>query len=363
VHKNNKTVFVGVSGGVDSSVSAALLKEQGYSVVGVFIKVWQPYFLECEWKKERIDAMRVCAELDISFIMLDLEKEYKEEVVDYMIAEYRAGRTPNPDVMCNKHIKFGSFLSFAKEKGADYIATGHYAQIQLSASSLQLEGNEPKAKSYKLLAGRDSAKDQSYFLWTLTQKELQFVLFPVGGYKKDEVRKLARKYDLLTAEKKDSQGICFLGHVDLEEFLSHYIALKEGDVFNTKGDLVGTHNGAELYTMGQRHGFTINEKDTKRKPYFVVRKDLEKNTITVSHEADDKDFNKKEVIFESVNWITTPPEEGHEYQARIRHRGELHLCTVRGNTVIFNEPQPGLARGQSLVLFDQAECIGGGIIS
>jgi len=348
---SGKTVFVGVSGGVDSSVSAALLKDQGYTVIGVFIKVWQPVFLKCDWEKERTDAMRVCARLDIPFITLDLEHEYKEEVADYMISEYKNGRTPNPDVMCNKYIKFGSFLSFAKEKGADYIATGHYAQVK------EVGGE------YVMFQGVDSNKDQSYFLWTLGQYELGSVLFPVGGYKKDSVRKLAKEYNLLTADKKDSQGICFLGHVDLEEFLGHYIDLKEGEVFNTKGEVVGVHNGSELYTMGQRHGFTINEKDTDREPYYVVSKDIEKNTVTVSHEPNDKDFNKKEVSLEGVNWITNPPKDGKEYQARIRHRGELHSCTVSGSSVVFKEPQHGLAPGQSLVLFDKKRCIGGGIVS
>ena len=351
-NKKDKTVFVGVSGGVDSSVSVALLKDEGYNVVGVFIKVWQPDFLKCDWEKERIDAMRVCVRLDIPFMTLDLEREYKKEVADYMISEYKSGRTPNPDVMCNKYVKFGSFLSFAKEKGADYIATGHYAQVV-----------EEKSGEFKLLQGVDSNKDQSYFLWTLTQKELGSVLFPVGKYKKDKVRKLAKKYELLTAEKKDSQGICFLGPVDLEEFLGHYIDLKEGDVLNTKGEIVGTHSGSELYTMGQRHGFIINEKDTEREPYYVVSKDIEKNIIIVSHEPNDKDFNKKEVSLDGVNWITNAPEEGKEYTARFRHRGELYSCTVSDNVVVFKEPQYGLARGQSLVLFDKTECIGGGIVS
>ncbi len=347
----DKTVFVGVSGGVDSSVSAALLKDAGYNVVGVFIKVWQPEFLECDWEKERTDAMRVCVHLDIPFITLDLEREYKKEVADYMISEYRSGRTPNPDVMCNKYIKFGSFLSFAKEKGADYIATGHYAQVK------EDDGE------FKLLQGVDSNKDQSYFLWTLTQNELSSVLFPVGKYKKSKVRKLAKKYNLLTADKKDSQGICFLGHVDLREFLSHYLDLKKGEVYNTKGEIVGTHSGAEIYTIGQRHGFLISEKNTERKPYFVVSKDIKKNTVTVSNKPNDKDFNKKEVSLSHINWITSAPKRGEKYTARIRHRGELYQCTVNDDSVIFKKPQNSLARGQSLVLFDKVECIGGGVVS
>ncbi len=346
----NRTVFVGVSGGVDSSVSAALLKDAGYNVVGVFIKVWQPEFLECDWEKERTDAMRVCVRLDIPFLTLDLEKEYKEEVADYMISEYKKGRTPNPDVMCNKYIKFGSFMKFAKESGADYIATGHYAQVVKDG------------EQFKMLQGVDHNKDQTYFLWTLTQKELGSVLFPVGCLEKDKVRKLAKKYNLSTADKKDSQGICFLGHVDLEEFLGHYIDLKEGYVFNTKGDIVGSHNGAEIYTLGQRHGFIIFEKNTDRKPYYIVSKDVQKNIITVSHKPNDKDFNKREVLLEQINWITKVPEAGKEYTARIRHRGELYQCKIEGEKVVFKEPQHGLARGQSIVIYNKDECLGGGII-
>jgi tRNA-specific 2-thiouridylase len=351
VNKKDKKVFVGVSGGVDSSVSAVLLKEEGYDVVGVFIKVWQPEFIKCDWEKERTDAMRVCAKLDIPFITLDLEDEYKKEVADYMILEYKKGRTPNPDVMCNKYIKFGSFLSFAKEKGADYIATGHYAQVK--------ENNG----SFKMYKGVDSDKDQSYFLWTLTQNELGSVLFPVGGYKKDMVRRLAKKYDLFTADKKDSQGICFLGHVDIEKFLGHYLNLKKGNIYNVKGEIVGEHNGAELYTIGQRHGFIITEKTPERGIYYVVSKNIEENTITVSHIPNEENFNKKEVQIESINWITKEPDLDTEYSARVRHRGELYSCKIKGDFVVFKTPQHGIAKGQSLVIYSQKECIGGGIVS
>jgi tRNA-specific 2-thiouridylase len=206
--KNNitKTVFVGVSGGVDSSVSAALLKDAGYTVVGVFIRTWTPDFIECTWREERRDAMRVCAHLGIPFLECDAEEAYKKGVADYMIEEYKKGNTPNPDVMCNREVKFGVFWEFAKAHEADFIATGHYALNQ-----------------YQLERSKDTAKDQTYFLWTLTQDDLEHTLFPIGHLEKKEVRKLAEKYKLPTATKKDSQGVCFLGPLDMKDFLKHYI--------------------------------------------------------------------------------------------------------------------------------------------
>ncbi|MDO8591094.1 MAG: tRNA 2-thiouridine(34) synthase MnmA, partial [bacterium] len=231
-------VYVGLSGGVDSSVSAALLKKQGFDVTGVFIKVWQPDFIECTWKEDRLDAMRVCAKLDIPFIELNLEKEYKKEVADYMIAEYKAGKTPNPDVMCNKQIKFGAFYNFARNQGADYIATGHYARI-VKRKTYNAKRKNEKIKSsshplhatcYTLHVASDANKDQSYFLWNIKQEQLPHILFPVGGMLKPEVRRLAKRFGLITADKKDSQGLCFLGKIDMKEFLKNYIKLKPGNV-------------------------------------------------------------------------------------------------------------------------------------
>lgn len=340
-----------MSGGVDSSVSAALLKDEGYDVVGVFIKVWHPDFLPCDWEKERLDAMRVCVRLDIPFLTLDLEKEYKYFVADYMVEEYRKGRTPNPDVMCNKHVKFDAFLSFARNRGADFIATGHYARV------------ERDGRNFRLLRGVDNDKDQSYFLWTLPQETLRFVLFPVGNYKKSEVRARAKEFCLPTSEKKDSQGICFLGKVDLETFLKHYIHVKEGAVVTKDNLLVGAHKGAELYTIGERHGIISSEKTTARTPYYVMKKDIKKNVLVVSHNPHDPMFGRKEVTLESVHWITKNPARGKTYMARFRHQGALHLCTVEDNSVVFVEPQYGLASGQSLVIYDAMTCVGGGIIS
>ncbi|MEZ4103608.1 MAG: tRNA 2-thiouridine(34) synthase MnmA [Candidatus Paceibacterota bacterium] len=340
-----ETIFVGVSGGVDSSVSLAILKEQGFNIVGCFIKTWQPDFIECTWKEERRDAMRICATLDVPFLTIDAEEEYKNAVGMYMVNEYRAGRTPNGDVMCNKEVKFGVFLKKALELGADFVATGHYA----------------REKDGKLLKGVDDSKDQSYFLWTLTENQLSKIKFPIGHLQKSEVRKIAEKYDLLTAEKKDSQGVCFLGPIDMKDFLGHYIDVKIGDVLNTKGEKIGKHDGALFYTLGERHGFTITEKGTEDKRLYVVERDLEKNTITVSENINQTKEEKKKIKLESINWITKPEEE-KIYEARIRYQQKLEKCKIEGEFIIFENEQSLATAGQSVVVYDGEECIGGGII-
>lgn len=340
------TIYVGVSGGVDSSVSLAILKDAGYNVVGCFIKTWQPDFIECTWKEERRDAMRVCAHLDVPFITIDAEKEYRELVGEYFINEYRAGRTPNPDVMCNREIKFGVFLKYALAHGADYVATGHYA----------------RSEDGVLLAGKDESKDQSYFLWTLTPDQLKHVLFPVGGMYKTEVRKLAERYNLPTATKKDSQGVCFMGPIDMKEFLSHYIEKKRGDVLDTDGNTVGYHEGALFFTLGERHGFTITEKSTDGLRLYVVDRDLSKNTITVSDNKHQEGLDSTRIKLESINWIV-PPVFGQKYGARIRYQQPLQSCCVDGNSVIFDEPQESVSTGQSVVIYDGEICIGGGVIA
>lgn len=362
---NKKTkkarVFVGLSGGVDSSVSATLLKEAGYEVVGVFIKVWQPDFVECDWKKDRRDAMKVCAKLNIPYLFFDFEKEYKREVVDYMIKEYEAGRTPNPDVMCNKSIKFGAFLNKALSMGADYVATGHYARI---AETRKLKAESKKGLT--LLIGRDSAKDQSYFLWTLDQEKLSKIIFPVGDLNKIEVRKLAKKFGLITADKKDSQGLCFVGKVDMKDFLNHFIKEKKGDVLDYKGKKIGEHDGAFYYTIGQRHGFSINEKGVEDKPMYVIGKDIKRNTITVSDNPEIRvQLTKTELI--NTNWIRgEAPISGKTYLARFRYRQELQKCKIEKTGKIlkikFEKNQPTLTPGQSLVIYDGEECLGGGVI-
>jgi tRNA-specific 2-thiouridylase len=354
----NKKVFVGLSGGVDSSVSAALLKKAGFDVHGVFIKVWQPDFWGgCTMKEDRLDAMRVCAKLNIPFYTLDLEKEYKKEVVDYMITEYKAGRTPNPDVMCNKYVKFGGFFDWAMAHGADFVATGHYAQIL-----------KPKTGNVKLLAGKDSNKDQSYFLWTLTQKQLSKTIFPVGDIEKPEVRKLAKKFGLNTAIKKDSQGLCFIGKVDMADFLKHFIKSKPGNVLSEKGEMVGTHDGEIFYTLGQRHGFEITKKTSNDDRYFIIGKDFKNNTITVSHNPiKTEDISSKEVKLKNINWtLGGEPDFKKEYTARIRYRQPLEKCHLecQGSTltVIFQNPQKAVTPGQSVVFYDKETCLGGGII-
>src|ERR1035437_6131617 len=240
--RKKKVVFVGMSGGVDSSVSAAILKKEGYEVIGVFIRTWHPDFLPCNEEEERRDAMRVAAHLNIPFLTFDFEDIYKREVADYMISEYKMGRTPNPDVMCNKYVKFGAFIKKALSMGADYVATGHYAQVgeagKIFSREYPASHRHHSKKSFLLRQSPDPSKDQSYFLWTLKQEQLKKILFPVGHLKKSEVRILAKKFKLPVAEKKDSQGICFLGPVDLKEFLKHYIKERKGKVLNEDGIII-----------------------------------------------------------------------------------------------------------------------------
>ena len=350
-----KVVFVGLSGGVDSAVSAALLKKEGYEVVGVFIKTWHPEFLECNEEEERRDAMRVAAFLDIPFLTFDLETVYKKEVADYMIREYKAGRTPNPDVMCNKEVKFGAFLRKALLMGADYVATGHYAQN----------------KNFSLVKGVDSSKDQSYFLWTLKREQISKILFPIGRLEKSEVRKLAKKWKLPVAAKKDSQGICFLGPVDLKEFLKHYIKEKKGKVVNTEGKEIGHHDGTVFYTLGERHGFTITEKGSNDGRYYVMAKDIKKNILVVSQKS--LEISHKSDMWEptcltcgKINWISEIPKPDKKYTAQIRYHGELLLCKVVCATsdvaqVTFEKPIM-VAPGQSIVVYDGDICLGGGVV-
>jgi len=370
------TVFVGMSGGVDSSVSAAFLKEKGYEVVGVFIKTWHPDFLSCNEEAERLDAIRVAAYLDIPFLTFDFEDVYKHEVADYMISEYRLGRTPNPDVMCNKHVKFGAFLKKALSMGADYVATGHYAQIVLERNLKNSAGGRftpkvgGKPKNYlnsSLEKGKDPTKDQSYFLWTLKQDQLSKILFPVGHLNKTEVRKLAKKFNLPVAEKKDSQGICFLGAIDLKEFLKHYIKPKKGKVCNEKGEFLGYHDGAVFYTLGERHGFTITKKKSNDTPYYVVGKNIKKNILTVSQ---NRFLNHSTALtnyrIENTNWISEIPKEDKKYTAQIRYHGEFLPCQIKfiskfETSVIF-EKSVLVASGQSCVFYDQDICLGGGVV-
>ena len=360
-----KKIFVGVSGGVDSSVALALLQKQNYDVTGVFLKTWYPEWMQCDWKEERRSAMRVCATLGVSFLTLDCEKEYKEEVVDYMIREYSIGRVPNPDIFCNKFVKFGIFLKKALEIGADFVATGHYARVrEFSISNLQFSNKNTK---YELLESVDKEKDQSYFLYTLGQEELKHTLFPVGGMIKSEVRKLAQRFGLPTATKKDSQGLCFIGKVDMKDFLAHYIPKKRGVVLNTNGDIIGHHDGAVLYAIGERHGFTITNKTPNDPRYFVVSKDIKKNTLTVaSQESESEKVNNiKEIFIKNLHFISGNSNGGRT-SIRIRYHQKPQFCVIEkrdgGYSIIFDILQNAISVGQSAVFYDGEICLGGGII-
>jgi tRNA-uridine 2-sulfurtransferase len=349
VKKNKKKIFVGVSGGVDSSVSLALLRDAGHDVSGVFIRTWQPDFIECSWRAERRDAMRVCAHLEVPFFELNLEEVYKQGVADYMIAEYAQGRTPNPDVMCNREVKFGGFLEWARTHGADAIATGHYAQTDGA-------GN--------LFRGHDSLKDQSYFLWTLTKEQLMQSMFPIGHLNKTDVRRLAELYRLPTAEKKDSQGICFIGAIDMKEFLTHFITTTPGNVLDTTGKVIGHHQGALLYTLGERHGFVITDKTSHETPYYVIAKDMQANTLTVSQHPKESPVSPRIILHETC-WRTVPRADVR-YHAQIRYHGALMPCTLVHHqdttTVIFETADYTIAQGQSIVIYEGDLCIGGGIV-
>ncbi|MFA6520707.1 MAG: tRNA 2-thiouridine(34) synthase MnmA [Candidatus Paceibacterota bacterium] len=369
-----KVIFVGLSGGVDSAVSAALLNKAGHEVVGVFIKTWHPDFLKCNEEEERRDAMRVAAYLDIPFLTFDLESVYKKEVADYMIREYRAGRTPNPDVMCNKEVKFGAFLKKALAMGADFVATGHYAALRKYSKNSPLYpqvGSDTDSFLLYLLRNKDPSKDQSYFLWTLNQKQLSKIIFPVGNLKKSEVRKLAKKFNLPVAEKKDSQGICFLGTVDLKEFLKHYIKEKRGKVLNTQGEEVGFHDGVVFHTLGERHGFTITKKGPNDSRYYIVSKDIKKNVLVVSQDKNSYTTiyrsSKENIKIQNTNWITEIPNEKKNYTAQIRYHGEFLPCRVKilsknKAEIIFNKPIT-VAPGQSIVVYHNNVCLGGGVVS
>jgi tRNA-specific 2-thiouridylase len=352
----SKKVFVGISGGVDSSVSAALLKEQGYDVTGVFIKVWQPPFLECSVKDDRRDAMRVCAQLEIPFLECDAEDAYKTKVIDYMMSEYRIGRTPNPDVMCNKYVKFGIFYDWAMEQGADYVATGHYAWTSQGL----------------LMKGLDAAKDQSYFLWAIGPEKLKKTFFPIGNLKKDEVRVLAKKFGLFTSTKKDSQGLCFLGKLDVKDFLKKFIDPKIGDVLNVSGEKIGEHDGAFSFTLGERHGFRINSKTTEDAPLYVISKDIENNTITVAHrhesETQDDNASGSKVILREIVVYNKEKISSTEYIKKVvyRYHGEeVPVAEINCNdnncNVLLNEKRFDIASGQSVVIYSDNEVIAAGI--
>ena len=347
-------VFVALSGGVDSAVAAHMLMQQGHDVTGVFIRVWQPDFLPCSQDEEERAALRVAAFLGIPFKRLDLSEEYKREVVDTMIAEYTAGRTPNPDVLCNRFIKFGGFWEYAREHGADAIATGHHARISECPRSLLGQREE-----LCLMRGVDEGKDQSYFLWQLTQDDLAHTLMPIGGMCKDDVRAYAKQHNLPSATKADSQGLCFIGDVDMKTFLRHFVDAAPGHVLNEAGATIGTHEGAVFVTLGQRGGFTLATTQHDQQPHYVVAKDIAANTITVSHKPHVSDTLRTNIALAETNWLHTPTPE-HTYTCQLRYHGEKLPCHIADNTVVF-ENSNTIAAGQSVVVYDDDVVIGGGV--
>lgn len=348
-------VFVGLSGGVDSATSAALLKEQGYQVTGVFIKIWAPEFLECTWRTDRLDAMRAAAAIGIPFREIDLSEAYKREVVDRMVADYARGITPNPDVLCNERIKFGAFLQWALAEGADMVATGHYART----STVEVKPRQ----DISLMRSVDTAKDQSYFLHRIGGNDLKRVLFPIGGLTKSEVREEAKRFGLPMATKPDSQGLCFVGDVSMADFLRRFIPVEKGKVLDMHGEIVGGHEGAPLYTIGQRHGFTVYGANAAQ-PHYVIAIDTQANAIIVS--ADKSDAAREEISLRDMHWIDKAPTLPARLVVQTRYHETPVTCMLRQNddgTHIAHFDTPHIVSpGQSIVFYDGEVCLGGAII-
>ena len=409
----NKRVIVGLSGGVDSSVAAYLLQQQGYEVIGLFMKNWHDDSVtlsdDCPWLEDSNDAMLVAEKLGIPFQTVDLSKQYKERIVDYMFAEYQRGRTPNPDVLCNREIKFDVFLDIALSLGADYVATGHYCRketVASAGSATLLAKNVPRSAAlvegtelvevptYQLLAGADANKDQSYFLCQLSQAQLARTLFPIGGLQKKEVRNIAAEQGLVTAEKRDSQGLCFVGKVSLPDFLQQKLATKKGDIIqvpashpmyaqspeNTPagfakkfaytaadGKIVGTHNGAHFFTVCQRKGLAVGGT---KEPLFVLAIDVQKNCIYVGEGKDHPGLYRTALWIDQadVHWIRPDlqTDQPLAVQARIRYRQPLASATLHptaaGMYLVFDAPQSAIAAGPFAAWYLDNELIGSGVI-
>jgi tRNA-specific 2-thiouridylase len=341
-------VYVGMSGGVDSSLSAALLKEQGYDVTGVYMKNWTQDLpgMICPWADDLADAKRVAVQLGIDFKVFDFENEYKHKVVDYMIEEYKLGRTPNPDIMCNQEVKFKLFLETALEDGADKIATGHYARVENGVLKQAIDTN----------------KDQTYFLYRVTGEALSKTLFPLGEFTKPTVRDMAKERGLFTAGKKDSQGICFVGKVGIRDFLSQYVKQTPGEIIDKKTNKVlGHHDGAIFYTLGQRHGLEVGGG----LPYYVVGKDMAKNEVYVTTDLNDQTLWKEKITLSAVHWINDAPNDG-SYTIRVRHRAKLISANLTINSdeveLLLADAERAVTGGQSVVVYDGDTCLGGGVV-
>ncbi|MBR3252966.1 tRNA 2-thiouridine(34) synthase MnmA [Candidatus Saccharibacteria bacterium] len=350
-----KKVFVGMSGGVDSSVSALLLKQQGYDVTGVYMKNWSKDLpgMKCPWAEDLADAKRVAVKLGIDFEVWDFEKEYFEKVVEYMLREFKAGNTPNPDIMCNQEIKFKLFYEKAMERGADFIATGHYARVKEGCS-----------QSPQLLKAVDSKKDQTYFLYRISEEALLHTIFPVGGMLKPDVKKLAEENGLHNAYKKESMGVCFVGEVGMKDFLKEYIDISPGEIREVETERkVGHHEGAVFYTIGQRHGLYISGNAGEVNiglPYYVVKKDLAKNIVYVSRNLNNKHVWTKQLELKDV---VLRNKKIDNLTVRLRHLGELIPATLEGDVIYFEQSIKKPAAGQSAVFYDGEICLGGGIIA
>ncbi len=396
--RNGRVVYVGLSGGVDSSVSAALLKGQGYKVVGVFMKNWTKDLpgMPCPWKEDFTDAKRVAVQLGIDFKVYDFQKQYKQKVVDYMLDEFKAGRTPNPDIMCNQEIKFKLFLETALEDGADLVATGHYARVENSAtlpasggagtpqsyrrsvsserplltrssnySSLRASvhprsPSEPKSlRTPRLLMAADDNKDQTYFLYRVSADALKKTILPLGDLTKPQVRELAEKYKLVTADKKESMGLCFVGKVGIKDFLEQYVSKKPGKIIDQKGQTIGRHDGAIFYTIGQRHGLEVGGG----LPYYVTGKNMKKNEVYVTTDLGDEKLWSSEIKLSEEHWINGAPKPEQKLMVRTRHRAKLvPVKSFKNNIAQLGEEVRALTPGQSVVFYSGSECLGGGII-